>query len=239
MGDALGHAIVPGVAGAYILGLPLIAGAFFAGGLATACMYILNQKTRLKTDAIIGLIFTSFFGVGLFLVSISPVPIDVQRIINGNILTISPGDTRQLVLISLITLLILGLKWKDLMVIFFDEVHAHSIGLRPARLQFLFLALLAAACVAALQTVGAFLVVALVITPGATAYLLSDRFPHIVLIAVLSGMITSALGAYISYFLDGATGGIIVCLQTLLFLLAFVFAPKRGWLAKRRERLAS
>lgn len=235
IGDALSHAIVPGVAGAYMLGLPFALGAFFSGGLAAGTMLFLNQRTGLKEDAIIGLIFTSFFGLGLFMVSLSPTSVNIQTITLGNILAITPGDTIQLVIISVISLTILLIKWKDFMVTFFDESHARSIGLNTNLLKIVFFTLLSACTVAALQTVGAFLVIALVVTPGATAYLLTDRFPRLLMISVLIGAVTSFLGAYFSFFLDGATGGIIVCFQTLIFLIAFFFAPKHGMLAAKRR----
>ena len=233
IGDALSHAIVPGVAGAYMLGLPFAFGAFLSGGLAAGAMLFLNQRTKLKEDAIIGLIFTSFFGLGLFMVSIAPTAINVQTIILGNILAITPADTLQLAIIAGVSLTILLAKWKDLMVTFFDEGHARSIGINPTVMKALFFTLLSASTVAALQTVGAFLVIAMVVTPGATAYLLTDRFPRLIGISVSIGAVSSFVGAYISYFLDGATGGVIVVLQTLVFLLAFVFAPKHGLLAAR------
>ena len=235
IGDALSHAIVPGVAGAYMLGLPFALGAFLSGGLAAGAMLFLNQRTGLKEDTVIGIIFTSFFGLGLFMISVSPVPVDVQTIIMGNILAISPADTLQLALIGFVSLAILLAKWKDLMVAFFDENHARSIGLRPDALRFMFFVLLSASCVAALQTVGAFLVVAMVVTPGATAYLLTDRFPRLLALSVAIGAGTSFLGAYLSFFLDGATGGIIICLQTAVFLAAFLLAPKHGYLAAGRR----
>jgi manganese/iron transport system permease protein len=239
IGDALSHAIVPGVAGAYMLGLPFALGAFLSGGLAAGAMLFLNQRTKLKEDAIIGLIFTSFFGLGLFMVSLSPTSVNIQTIVLGNILAITPEDTLQLVLIGGISLVVLALKWKDLMVTFFDENHARTIGLKPDLLKALFFTLLAASTVAALQTVGAFLVVAMVVTPGATAYLLTDRFERLILMAAGIGAGTSFFGAYASYFLNGATGGIIVVLQTLIFLAAFVFAPKHGLIAARRRRAAA
>ncbi|WP_305803841.1 metal ABC transporter permease [Ancylobacter sp. FA202] len=235
IGDALSHAVVPGVAGAYMLGLPYAVGAFFSGGLAAAAMLFLNQRTRLREDAIIGLIFSSFFALGLFMVSLSPTSVNIQTIVLGNILTITPEDTLQLAIIGVVSLAILLLKWKDLLAVFFDEAHARSIGLKPTALKIMFFTLLSASTVAALQTVGAFLVICLVVTPGATAYLLSDRFPRLLMIAVTIGAATSFVGAYVSYFLDGATGGIIVVLQTLIFLAAFVFAPKHGMLAARRR----
>ena len=235
IGDALSHAIVPGVAGAYMLGLPFALGAFLSGGLAAAAMLFLNARTGLKEDTIIGIIFTSFFGLGLFMISVSPTPVDVKTIILGNILAISPSDTLQLAIIGFVSLAVLLAKWKDLMVTFFDENHARSIGINTGILKVVFFTLLSACCVAALQTVGAFLVIAMVVTPGATAYLLTDRFPRLLILSVAIGSITSFTGAYLSFFLDGATGGLIVCLQTLIFLVAFVFAPRHGYLSARRR----
>jgi len=235
IGDALSHSIVPGVAGAYMLGLPFALGAFLSGGLAAGSMLLLNQRTRLKEDAIIGLIFSSFFGLGLFMVSLNPTAVNIQTIVLGNILAIAPADILQLALIGGISITVLLVKWKDLMVTFFDEQHARAIGLQPERLKILFFILLAVSTVAALQTVGAFLVICLVVTPGATAWLLTDRFPRLLVIAVAIGSLTSFLGAWASYYLDGATGGIIVVAQTLLFLLAFIFAPRHGLLANRRR----
>lgn len=235
IGDALSHSIVPGVAGAYMLGLPFAIGAFFSGGLAVAAMLFLNERTKLKEDAIIGLIFTSFFGLGLFMVSLKPTAVSIQTIVLGNILAITPADTLQLAIIGFVSLVVLLFIWKDLMVTFFDESHARSIGLNPTMLKVIFFTLLSACTVAAMQTVGAFLVISMVVTPGATAYLLTDRFPRLLTIAVIIGTLTSFTGAYISYFLDGATGGIIVVMQTLIFLAAFFLAPKHGMLAARRR----
>lgn len=233
IGDALSHSIVPGVAGAYMLGLPFALGAFFSGGLAASTMLFLSQRSKLKEDAIIGLIFSSFFGLGLFMVSLSPTSVDIQTIVLGNILAITPADTLQLVLISGLSLMILTAKWKDLLVVFFDENHAHTIGLNPNRLKVLFFTLLSACTVAALQTVGAFLVIAMVVTPGATAYLLSDRFGFVILLATAIGAGTSLIGSYLSFFLDAATGGIIVVLQAIIFTLVFLFAPKHGFIASK------
>jgi len=242
IGDALSHSVVPGVAGAYMLGLPFALGAFVAGGLAAAAMLFLSERSGLKIDVIIGIIFTSFFGLGLFMVSMSPMSVSIQTIIMGNILAITPEDTLQLAIIGVVCLVVLLAKWKDLMVTFFDETHARSIGLKPELLKVVFFMLLSAAIVAAMMTVGAFLVIALVVTPGATAYLLCDRFPRLIALSVFIGAATCFIGAYISYFLDGATGGIIVVLQTAVFLIAFVFAPKHGILASKRiarEAIAS
>ncbi|WP_318444217.1 metal ABC transporter permease [Photobacterium leiognathi] len=235
IGDALSHSIVPGVAGAYMIGLPFSFGAFLSGGLAAAGMLFLSQQSKLKEDAIIGFIFTSFFGLGLFLVSLFPTSVNIQTIVMGNILAITPTDTLQIVLIGCTSLLLLIIKWRDFMVVFFDENHAKTIGLSPNLLKILFFSILSACTVAALQTVGAFLVIAMVVIPGATAYLLSDRFSTVIILSVFIGVISALLCTYLSYFINGATGGIIVLLQTVFFIFAFFFAPKYGKLATYKK----
>ncbi|MBX9909852.1 MAG: metal ABC transporter permease [Beijerinckiaceae bacterium] len=234
MGDALAHAIVPGVALAYLLALPYAVGAFLSGILAALAMALVRVRTRLREDAVIGIVFTTFFAIGLLIVSISPTSVNVQSIVLGNILGISDEDVVQVAIIAAVSLVILVGRWKDMMLVFFDENQARAVGLSPTRMKILFFVLLSACTVAALQTVGACLVIAMVVTPGATAYLLTDRFGRLIVIAVTMGVVTSAVGAYASYFLDGSTGGMIVVLQTVLFLLAFAFAPKHGRLAARR-----
>ena len=238
IGDALSHSVVPGVAGAYMLGLPFALGAFLSGGLAAAAMLLLTERTGLKTDTVIGVIFTGFFGLGLFMASLSPASVDLQTIVLGNVLAITPGDTLQVAIISVVTLAVLTLKWRDLLVVFFDEAHARAVGLNPTFWKAVLFTLLSACAVAAMQTVGAFLVVAMVVTPGATAYLLTDRFGRLLAIAVALGTASCALGAYLSYFVDGATGGVIVTLQTLAFAAAFLLAPRYGLLAARRRARA-
>jgi manganese/iron transport system permease protein len=238
MGDALSHSIVPGVAAAYILHLPYALGAFIAGILASLAMALVKHVTRLREDAVIGVVFTSLFALGLLMASLHPTSVSIQTIVLGNILGISDEDVVQVAIIGVVSLAILTLKWKDLMVAFFDESHARSVGVDPFTMKIVFFTLLSACTVAALQTVGACLVIAMVVTPGATAYLLTDRFGRLIVISVALGTLTSFLGAYISFFLDGATGGVIVTLQTLVFLAAFLFAPKHGLLAQRRARLA-
>ena len=235
IGDALSHSVVPGVAGAYMLGLPYSVGAFLSGGLAGLAMLFISNHSRLKVDAVIGLIFSGFFALGLFMISIRPASVQIDTIIFGNILHIEPAEQIQLVIIAVISLMILTAKWKDLMVVFFDESHARSIGINPELLKVVFFTVLSACTVAALQAVGAFLVIAMVVTPGATAYLLTDRFPRLIVLSVVIGATTSALGSYLSYFLDGVTGGVIVVLQTILLLLAFLFAPVHGLFASRRR----
>ncbi len=236
IGDALSHAVVPGVAIAYALGLPYALGAFFSGILAALAILWIKSITKLREDAIIGFIFTTFFALGLFIISLNPTSVNVQEIIFGNILGIADDDVWQVGIIMLISFIFLLVYNKDLLLVFFDEVHAKSIGLSPRLYQILFFSLLSACVVAALQTVGAILVIAMVITPGATAYQLTDKFRSLLWIAGFLGIVTSALGTYISYYLDGATGGVIVTLQTLLFLLAFLFSPKYGLLKQYQKR---
>ncbi|OBX50758.1 metal ABC transporter permease [Moraxella nonliquefaciens] len=233
IGDALSHAVVPGVAIAYALGLPYAIGAFFSGILASLAILWVKSLTNLKEDAVIGFIFTTFFALGLFIISVNPTSVNVQEIIFGNILGISDSDMMQVAIVMAVSLGFLLVFWKDLLLVFFDEIHAKSVGLSPKIYQLLFFSLLSACVVSALQTVGAILVIAMVITPGATAYQLTDKFRPLILMAGFLGVTTSGIGVYLSYYLDGATGGVIVSLQTVLFVLAFLFSPKFGIITQR------
>lgn len=235
MGDALAHSVVPGVAIAYLAGFPYSIGAFISGALAALGMNFAKRKTKLREDVIIGLVFTGFFAAGLLLVSVNPTAVNVQSIILGNILAISDADIIQVILIAGISVLLLAIKWQDLAVVFFDETHARAIGLNSGLLKVMFFTLLSACTVAALQTVGACLVIAMVITPGATAYLLTDRFGKMIILSMVISVVACIVGAYLSYFLDGATGGLIVMLQTAIFLAAWIFSPKHGLLTARRK----
>lgn len=236
IGDALSHSVVPGVAIAYAFFTPYALGAFFAGILAALSILWIKSISKLKEDAVIGFIFSTFFALGLLIISLNPTSINVQNIILGNILGIADEDIYQVAIIMLICLVLLLIFWKDLLLIFFDETQAITVGLSPLFYKVLFFTLLSACVVAALQTVGAILVIAMVITPGATAYLLTDKFKTLIQIAVALGAITGFVGVYLSYYLDGATGGVIVTLQTLLFLLAFLFSPKYGLMSQKRRK---
>lgn len=238
LGDALSHSIVPGVVIAHIAGFPLVIGAFVAGLIATGLIGWMKTKTTLiRDDAMIGIVFTSFFALGILLISLYPSSLPLKTIVMGNMLGISNDDIRQMVIISLVTLLVVLLKWRDLFLFCFDPSQARALGIPVKFLHFLLLSLLSATTVAALQTVGVCLVMAMLITPGATAYLLTDRFSRMMGFAAGMGIATSFLGAYLSYFLNGSIGGCIVVLQTILFLCAWIFAPKHGLLASRRRRL--
>ncbi|MDR5639567.1 metal ABC transporter permease [Thermosynechococcus sp. PP42] len=238
MGDAVSHAVLPGVVLAYWLGLPFALGAFVFGLMAVTLIGFIQQQTRVKEDTVIGLVFTGFFALGLVLLSKTASSVDLMHILFGNVLGISDRDLWQTVIVSLMTLITIALLHRDFILFCFDPTHARTIGLNTTLLYYLLLALLSLTTVAALQTVGIILVVAMLITPGATAYLLSDRFGIMVLIALAVGGLGSLLGTYLSYYLDASTGGCIVVLQTVIFLLAMIFAPKHGLLAKARSPLS-
>ena len=233
MGDALGHAVVPGVALSYLLALPYVVGAFVSGLLAALAMYTVKKTTKLPEDVSIGIVFTGFLAAGLFLVSLSPISVDLQTIMFGNILAISPQEGYQIMIICAVAFIVLMAKWRDFMLLFFDASYAQVAGIHAIALNVVFFATLAAVIVAALQTVGAALVVAMVITPGATAYLLTDRFHQMLIFSVFIGMFSCFIGVYGSYFWDIPSGPSAVIVQVLFFLFVQVFAPKYGLLSKK------
>lgn len=239
MGDALAHAIVPGVVLAWLAGIPFAIGAFAAGMLAALAMAGLRNRTPMREDVVIGVVFTAFFGLGLFLMSVFPSNIRLRTIVFGNVLGIADEDMLQMAIIAVAVLAVLLLRGRDLMLSLFDPVQLVAAGGSPARMRILLLVLLAATAVAGLQAVGAILVIGMLVTPGATAYLLTDRFGRMAALAAGIGAFTGAAGAYLSYFLDGSTGGSIVALQALVFLVVLALAPKHGILASRRAAKAA
>ena len=228
MGDAVSHAVMPGVVVAYALGLPFSLGAFVFGVGSVALIGFVKQNSRIKEATVIGLVFTGFFALGVVLVSKIKSNIDLMQILFGSPLGISRSDVNQTLIISFVVISILLIFRKDLMLYCFDAKHARSIGINTGMLHYLLLTLLSLSAVVGLQTVGIILVVAMLITPGATAYLLTDRFDKMTLLAVISSSFSSILGVYISYWSDIETGGSIVLVQTLIFLIAFLFAPRYG-----------
>ncbi len=236
MGDAISHAVVPGVVVAYALNLPFAIGAFVFGFGATVAIGFIKSNTRLKEDTVIGVIFTGFFALGLVLVTKIPSHVDLFHILFGNVLGIAPSDIVQTLIAGGLTLAIILLRRKDLLLFCFDPNHAKAIGLSTQAMYYTLLAVLALTIVTALQTVGVILVIALLVTPGAIAYLCSDRFDHMLGIAIGSSVLSCVLGTYLSYHLDVSTGGSIVVLMTLLFLVAMIFAPKYGLVAQARHR---
>ena len=232
MGDAISHAVLPGVVLAHLVGLPYAAGAFLFGVGSVSVIGWLRRHTRLREDALIGLVFTAFFALGLVLISKLRSGVDLSHILFGNLLGLSDGDIRQTLLIGLVVLVVLAVRRRDLLLFCFDPGQARAIGLRTAALHYLLLTLVSLAAVAALQAVGIILVVAMLVTPGATAFLLTDRFGPMNLLAVASAMLATALGILVSYWLDASTAGCIVLVQTALFAAALVFAPRHGLLAR-------
>ncbi|MGC6483412.1 MAG: metal ABC transporter permease [Synechococcus sp.] len=233
MGDAVSHAVLPGVVLAYALGLPFSLGAFVFGVGSVATIGFVQQKSRIKEDTVIGLVFTGFFALGLVLVSNVRSNIDLFHILFGNVLGIADSDIHQTLVISAVVLSVLVLFRRDLLMFCFDPTHARSIGINTGLLHYLLLSILSLAAVAGLQTVGIILVVAMLVTPGATAYLLTDRFDRMTVLAVASSVISSVVGVFVSYWTDRSPAGCIVLVQTGLFVLAFLFAPKHGILRRQ------
>ena len=232
MGDAISHAVVPGVVIAYALNIPFAIGAFVFGFGATVAIGYIKSKTRLKEDAVIGIVFTGFFAVGLVLITRIPSNIDLFHILFGNVLGISQQDIIQTLIAGTITLVVILMRRKDLLLFCFDPNHAKAIGLRTQIMYYTLLSVLALTIVAALQTAGIILVISMLVTPGSIAYLLSDRFDHMLLYSVASSVLSCVLGTYLSYHFDVSTGGSIVVLLTALFVVTMVFAPKYGILAQ-------
>ncbi|GGM09899.1 metal ABC transporter permease [Deinococcus aerophilus] len=238
MGDAVSHAVLPGVVISYLLGLPFVIGAFFFGLLSVSAIGFIQSRSRVKEDTVIGVVFTALFALGLVMISKVSSDVHLSHILFGDVLGIGDSELWQTVIAGAVALIVTLLLRKDLLLYVFDSTHARSIGLNTGVLNYVLLTVLALTIVTALQTVGVILVVAMLITPGATAYLLTDRFSRMLWIAVACGVGSSVIGTYGSYFLDGATGASIVLVQSILFVLAFIFAPKHGQLARRRQQLA-
>ena len=237
MGDAISHAVVPGVVIAYALNIPFAIGAFVFGFGATVAIGYIKSRTRLKEDAVIGIVFTGFFAFGLVLVTKIPSNINLFHILFGNVLGISPQDIIQTLIAGVITLVVILVRRKDLLLFCFDPNHAKAIGLRTQVMYYTLLSVLALTIVAALQTAGIILVISMLVTPGSIGYLLSDRFDHMLIISVVSSIFSCVMGTYLSYHFDVSTGGSIVVLLTLLFVMAMIFAPKYGILAQEfRQR---
>jgi manganese transport system permease protein len=233
MGDAVSHAVLPGVVIAYLLGTPFAVGALVFGLGAVALIFLVRATSRVKEDAAIGVVFTTLFALGLVLISVVPSQTDLGHILFGNLLGVSAADLVQVLLLGALTLTVLVLKRRDLTLYAFDPMHAHAIGLNPKALGALLLGLLALTVVVALQAVGVVLVVAMVIIPGATAYLLTDRFARMLVIAPAIAATCAVIGIYASYYLDAASGGMVVLTMGVAFALAYLFAPRHGIVGRR------
>lgn len=236
MGDAISHAVLPGIVVAYVLGLPLAVGAFAAGLSCALLTGYLKENSRVKEDTVMGIVFSGMFGLGLILFTKIETDQHLNHILFGNVLGVTLRDLAETALIAGGTLLIVLLKRRDLLLYCFDPNQARAIGLPVRTLHYGLLVLLALTIVSALKAVGIILVIAMLVAPGATAYLLTDRFERMLIIASATAMGSAALGTLISFHIDAATGACIVLVQAAVFLLAFVFGPKHGLLVAWRRQ---
>lgn len=234
MGDAISHAVLPGVVLSYMMGLPLAVGAFTTGLFCAVATGWVKSNSRIKEDTVMGIAFTGLFALGLVLFTRIETDMHLMHILFGNILGIERSSVIQTVVAAVITLVVVLIWRRDLLLYCFDAGHARVIGLNTTLLYYVLLGLLSATVVASIQAVGIILVVAMLVTPGCIGHLLSDRFDRMLLIAVASAVFSSVVGVYISFFIDGASGACIVLTQAVIFLAAFIFAPKHGLLARRR-----
>ena len=234
MGDAISHAVLPGIVIAYAVGAPLALGAFASGLLCAVATGFIKENSRVKEDTVMGVVFTGLFAFGLVLFTKVKSDLHLDHILFGNILGIERRDLIESVVVATVTLVIVLALRRDLLLFCFDPSHARAIGLPTGFLNYLLLALLAATIVAALKAVGIILVIAMLVTPGCIAYLLTDRFSRMLWIATASAVFSSLAGVYVSFFIDGSTAACMVLVQTLIFLAALAFAPKHGLLARPR-----
>lgn len=233
MGDAVSHAVLPGVVLAYVLGAPFAVGALVFGFLAVALIGIIRGTSRVKEDAAIGIVFTTLFALGLVLISVTPSQTDLNHILFGNVLGVSAGDLVQIAVLAAVAFAILFVKRRDLTLFAFDPIHTFAIGLSPRLLSGLLLGVLALTAVVALQVVGVVLVVAMLIIPGATAHLLTDRFGRMLVIAPVLSATSSVVGIYLSYWVDASSGGLVVLVQGVVFAAVYLFSPKHGVIGRR------
>lgn len=238
MGDGISHAVLPGVALAYILGAPFALGALFAALVAVALIGSVAARRRVREDAAIGIVFTVMFALGLVLLSAFPSQVDLHSVIFGNVLGVSWADVWQIGLLAVLVVAVLLVKRRDLVLYAFDPGYTHAIGLSPRLLSSLLLVALALTSVLALQIVGVVLVVALLVIPGATARLLTDRFTSMLLISSAVSLLAALAGFFLAYLLDISAGGTVVLALGVLFGLAYLFAPRHGLLAAARARRA-
>ena len=230
MGDAISHAVLPGVVLAYIAGIPLAIGAFASGLFCALATGWIQANSRIKEDTVMGVVFTGLFAFGLVLFSRTPSDLHLDHILFGNILGISSAQLWETGLLSAVVLgVILALR-RDLLLICFDPSHAQALGKSVRGLTYLLLVLLSLAIVASMKAVGLILVIAMLVTPGATALLLTKRFDRMLIVAVTVAVASAVVGVYVSFFLDGSPAACIVLLQTVAFVGALLFAPGRGLL---------
>jgi ABC-type Mn2+/Zn2+ transport system permease subunit len=239
MGDAISHAVLPGIVIAYAIGLPLAIGAFVSGLLCAVLTGFIKANSRVKEDTVMGVVFTGLFAFGLVLFTKVKSDLHLDHILFGNILGLAEGDLRDTLIVAGLTLGIVLVLRRDLLLYCFDSGHARTIGLRTGLLYYLLLSLLAVTIVVSLKAVGIILVIAMLVTPGCVGYLMTDRFASMLGIATATAVGSSLTGVYVSFFLNASTGACIVLIQAAIFLVTLTFAPKHGLLAARRQRLVA
>lgn len=235
MGDAISHAVLPGIVIAYAIGLPLAVGAFLSGLFCAVATGYIKANSRVKEDTVMGVVFTGLFAFGLVLFTKVKSDLHLDHILFGNILGLEEGDLRDTLIVAGLVLAVILALHRDLLLFCFDPAQARVVGLRTKLLYYLLLSLLAVTIVIALKAVGIILVIAMLVTPGCVAYLLSDRFGVMLGLATGTAVFSNLVGVYVSFFLNASTGACIVLLQALIFALAVVFAPKHGLLQLRRR----
>ncbi len=236
MGDAMSHAVFPGIVLAYIVGMPLAIGAFIAGLFCAVATGYLDDNSRIKRDTIMGIVFSGMFGAGLVLYVSIQSEVHLDHILFGDMLGISLSDIGQTAFIALGIALIIAFKWKDLLLHAFDPHQAKASGLNTTLLHYGLLCMIALTIVATLKSVGIILSISLLIAPGAIAVLLTRRFAHALLLATGLSVVTSFFGVYLSFFLDSAPAPTIVVLFTIIFIVAFVFAALRDRRSELRQQ---
>lgn len=237
LGDAMAHAILPGVAVAYLLDANLLVGALVAALAVAAGIGVVSRGGRFKEDTAIGILFAAALSLGVVLIStIRSYATDLTHIMFGNVLAVTRGDLVLTAALAAAVLLTVLAMYRELLLVTFDPVLAHTIGRRPGLMRNLLLVMLAVTVVVSLQTVGVGLVAAMLVTPGATAYLLTRRLPAMMAVAALIGALSSVAGLYFSYYLNVASGAAVVLTATAFFVLAFLFAPRRGIVTQRLAR---
>jgi len=234
MGDAISHAVLPGIVLAYIAGIPLSVGAFASGFFCAIGTGFIKQNSRLKEDTVMGVVFTGLFAFGLVLFSQTDSEMHLDHILFGNILGITQTQRTETFILGGGIMLITLLLRRDLLLVCFDPAQARVLGLRAGFLNYLLLALLSLGIVVSLKAVGIILVIAMLITPGCIAYLWTERFDKMLVIAIVSAVFSTMLGILISYHIAGSTSACIVLVQTLSFVSSLFFAPKHGIMAKRK-----
>jgi manganese/iron transport system permease protein len=231
MGDAISHAVLPGVVLAYMAGLPLGIGAFAAGMLCALSVGFLKENSRIKEDTVMGVVFAGLFGLGIVLYTSIQTDVHLDHILFGDILGVSPADLWQTGIIALVVTALVLVKWKDLLLFAFDPQQAGAIGLPTRLLHYGLLAMLSLTIVAALTAVGIILVIALLVAPGAIAFLVSRRFAPMMLIATAISVLCSLAGIYLSFFIDSAPAPTIVLLMSATFVVAFIVTSRRTTVA--------